>query len=243
MNTCPKHVFTMLELLLVVAIIAILASLLLPALNRAKGQSHKIVCGNNLKQNYTAIMFYVSDNNNWMPRTTRNSVHTSYLKDYLSWAGEVRHYAIVGKEPVGVFWCPAISTAKRSPCWNGDTPKEYYTTSYVPTGTNIEDDHYGGWTYRDTSIGSGMSDKRRFDSIVSGTPILGEQNVYYAQNYLDANTGYNIVFPFYTYLGLDNYRSPAWNHFNSTNFLFKDGHVRPFHWTGSSLFDNYWKEL
>ncbi|MBN2642901.1 MAG: prepilin-type N-terminal cleavage/methylation domain-containing protein [Victivallales bacterium] len=63
-----KKPFTLIELLIVIAIIAILASMLLPALNKARGSARKISCVSNLKQLITFQALYVNDFNGHMPQ-------------------------------------------------------------------------------------------------------------------------------------------------------------------------------
>lgn len=57
----------MIELLVTIAIIAILVGMILPALNTAKAKTRGIVCLNNLKQWGTAMHLYASENDDYLP--------------------------------------------------------------------------------------------------------------------------------------------------------------------------------
>ena len=66
------RVFTLIELLTVIAIILVLAALLLPVLGRARQQAALAVDINNARQLALALLSYTADSDGWYPRGQRN---------------------------------------------------------------------------------------------------------------------------------------------------------------------------
>lgn len=65
LSTTPA--FTLIELLIVVAIIALLVAILLPSLARARIHTRRVVCMGNLHQTSIGMGAYLVDSNDWLP--------------------------------------------------------------------------------------------------------------------------------------------------------------------------------
>ena len=66
----PRRGFTLIELLVVISIIAVLASLIAPAVQSARRAARKMECSNNLRQVGVAMINFASSNNGTLPPLT-----------------------------------------------------------------------------------------------------------------------------------------------------------------------------
>ena len=86
--------FTLLELLTVVAIIAVLCSILIPALHGVRFSAQQASCASNMRQIGSALLLYAAANDNKLPETSHTAafgkswIYT--LSEYLGDCDEVR---------------------------------------------------------------------------------------------------------------------------------------------------------
>lgn len=117
-----KRCFTLIELLIVISIIAILAAMLLPALNSAREKSRESTCLNNRKQLGMAQTFYAQDFNSywvvmsdgdyWNVLLTGNGAPRVNLPQMLPWSTLTC--------PTAAFYPKTYNTVWRSPSGSND---------------------------------------------------------------------------------------------------------------------------
>jgi prepilin-type N-terminal cleavage/methylation domain-containing protein len=90
--------FSLIELLVVVAIMAILAALLLPALAASKERAKRTTCVGNLHQLYLGCTIYASENSDWFPGLGHDAIDGNGVFNEINDMSSVRWLVMGGKE-------------------------------------------------------------------------------------------------------------------------------------------------
>lgn len=166
--------FTLVELLVVIAVIAILAALLLPALNMARDKAKAIKCLSNLKQCGTAWISYGDDFNGFMPKNDLDGVVNSNYNSWDAWIGQWRNTAKTTPglnyiTNVDVMRCPAHIFAPRP----GYAPGRVYGSVQTTDANQQRPEHWfkfrrWGATERFLWPSSPSSNYALYDSVATG---------------------------------------------------------------------------
>ena|SRR5882672_902197 len=93
----PKNwAFTFIGLLMIIAVIAILAAMLLPALSQAKGRAQRINCVNNLKQVGLGFRVWALDNGDSNPMGVPTNKHGT--AEWVEGGNAFRHFQALSNE-------------------------------------------------------------------------------------------------------------------------------------------------
>lgn len=234
-----KKNFTLIELLVIIGIIAILASMLLPALNRAREVAKKISCVNNQKQIGLAMTMYVGDNNSYLtPGISLQGGGRLSWDDFLGNGYDGRKLAqneqlisrlVVATYPnkgSRIYYCPGKAVPFKQAGSAGDS----FARSY---GYNNEGAYTITSPYR-LSVPYKITQIRKSPGVYI---IVGENNIIY--NAQGGEACWNIKSN-----SFDNaINRILYNaiHLSRSNFLMLDGHVETTKWELTLRNPNSWK--
>lgn len=132
-----QNAFTLIELLVVISIIALLISILLPALSAAREAGKSAACLSNLRQISIALVGYSADHQDWLPASYGGLLNKVYTGGWVGtnkkFNGALEAYisASPGDDPTqgrtynDFYWCPSSTVP-----WNGtDDPKSTYSAN------------------------------------------------------------------------------------------------------------------
>ena len=214
-----KRHFTLIELLIVIAIIAILAGLLLPSLSSARESSRRISCTSNLKQIAQANASYINDYNGYFGEigymvlsSDWNSINTAYLTDW------------------NVFSCPSDAVERVD--WGGTRRCSYSMNRWltgvysireaalpVPT-VHASRSERGKYTAHVSDIGR---THQGYSGLMSFSEYHAEQNVFHVGASGGGAAGFSSVIATVGDVYVD--AGPLFIHRDSGCYAYADGHA------------------
>ncbi|RYX80375.1 DUF1559 domain-containing protein [bacterium] len=232
-----KAGFTLIEILIVIAIIGLLAAILFPVFARARESARRASCQSNLKQIGIALLQYTQDYDETFP--------CFYA---LAYSAGITHNTWRALQPYSksqqIFYCPSTTTYTNC----------YQDTECTDTGKEITYGFNAGpvWQQESGSVLGGLYREVDYQSqdgaqfiTIKGTHqahIASPSTMFMASdaydtwvNSMDLTSAWQDDIPT---------TNSAWRHGNLRSVLFADGHVKSLQWRAGNYTPNfnYWSE-
>jgi len=151
MKMKSKRAFTLIEMLVVIAIVAILAALLLPALSRGKDSAKSAACKSNLRQLGLAMTMYANEFRYYPPQAHRDTSINQFVT--YAWPAKLLPHVSDSK---GVFRCPSRGAEFNWPTNRSQLGYDFPLN--IDIGTTPFSYGYNAWSADGGVGGLGLSD-------------------------------------------------------------------------------------